>query len=146
MKKSETGDALRFRPRDAESISISMPKDTLATLKKVAAQRDMSLQALLKLYIGHGLRQDVSRFFGDHVLETAAQVLTKHLRSEREVASIMREIREESVGWPEAFPAGVVKTRAVCERLQPPRVGRGTRRHPSRRKSPARPRPVRSAD
>ncbi|WP_439343338.1 CopG family antitoxin [Vacuolonema iberomarrocanum] len=51
---------LRVRPREAETLSIEIPKDTLEFLKKVAAQRDMPLQALIKLYIGRGLRQDLS--------------------------------------------------------------------------------------
>jgi len=35
--------------------------DALASLKKVAAMRDMSYQALLKFYIGQGLRQGLSQ-------------------------------------------------------------------------------------
>lgn len=51
---------LRVRPREAETLAIEIPKDTLESLKKVAEQRDMPLQALIKLYIGQGLRQDLS--------------------------------------------------------------------------------------
>ena len=97
MKKPEAEDTLRLRPRETESVSLAIPKDTLAALKKVAAKRDMSHQALLKLYIGQGLRHDVAQFFGDQVLDTTAHVLARHLQSEEEVASIMREIREEAV-------------------------------------------------
>ncbi len=43
-------------------------KDTLESLKRVAVSRDMSLQALLKFYIGQGLRQDVARLFGDQMV------------------------------------------------------------------------------
>ena len=98
MKKPETKSALRLRPRETESISLAIPKDTLASLQKVAARRDMSYQALLKLYIGQGLRHDVAQLFGDCVMETTAHVLARHLQSEEEVTSIMREIREEAVG------------------------------------------------
>ena len=52
---------LKVRPREAETVSLQIPKDTLASLKKVAEQRDMSLDALLKLYIGKYLRQDLSQ-------------------------------------------------------------------------------------
>ena len=72
---------LKFRPRGTESVSIEIPKDTLSSLKQVADGRDMSVQALLKFYIGQGLRQDVARLFGDRVLDTTEEVLARHLQS-----------------------------------------------------------------
>ena len=98
MKRHEEESSLRIRPRETEVVSITLPKDVLASLKKVAAERDMSFQALLKLYIGQGLREDLTRLFGNHVLETTAHVLARHLPSEKDIASIMREIREEVTG------------------------------------------------
>jgi predicted DNA binding CopG/RHH family protein len=59
MKKSKEL-KLHFRLREVESVSIKIPKDSLESLKEVAGNRDMSYQALLKLYIGQGLRQDLS--------------------------------------------------------------------------------------
>ena len=97
MKKPEQERSLSFHPRETEVISLTIPKDAVAALKQVAAQRDMSYQALLKFYIGQGLRQDLARLFGERVLETTAHVLARHLESDEEVASIMREIREASV-------------------------------------------------
>ncbi len=88
---------LHIQPRPTETVSLEIPKDTLESLKRVAASRDMSLQALLKFYIGQGLRQDVAKLFGDRVLETAAEVLAKHIQSEEEVSAIMREIRVSAV-------------------------------------------------
>ncbi|MDZ7361760.1 MAG: BrnA antitoxin family protein [candidate division KSB1 bacterium] len=61
--KTEEGFELSFRPRAMETVSIEIPQDALNSLKKVAAIRDMSYQALLKFYIGQGLRQDLSRLF-----------------------------------------------------------------------------------
>lgn len=87
---------LRVRPRPAETVSIKIPVDTLAAIRKVAAKRDMSEESLLKLYIGHGLRQDLARLFSDHLLETTAQVLSRHLESEEEVSAIIEEIRGET--------------------------------------------------
>ena len=59
----------------------------------------MSEQALLKFYIGQGLRQDLARLFGDRMLATTAHVLARHLPSDEDVAAaIMREIREEAAG------------------------------------------------
>jgi hypothetical protein len=94
MKKPEEEFEIRFRPRPAEMVSIEIPKDTLESLKKVAARRDMSYQALLKFYIGQGLRQDLAKMFADHVLETTAEVLARHIQSEEKVSEIIREIRE----------------------------------------------------
>lgn len=49
---------LHIRPRPTETVSIKIPTDTLKSLQKIAAIRDMSVEALLKFYIGQGLRQD----------------------------------------------------------------------------------------
>ena len=94
MKKAEEEFELRFRPRAVETVSIEIPKDALDSLKKVAAIRDMSYQALLKFYIGQGLRQDLSRLFADRVLDNAAEILARHIESEEEVSAIIRELRE----------------------------------------------------
>ncbi len=95
MKSPDEEFTLHIRPRAKETVSLEIPTDTLDTIKKVAASRDMSYQALLQLYIGQGLRQDVTRFFADRVLETTAQVLARHIHSEEEVAAILREIQSE---------------------------------------------------
>ena len=58
----------------------------------MAANRDMSYEALLKLYIGQGLRQDLTKMFSNRILETTAQVLAKHINSEAEISSIIEEI------------------------------------------------------
>ncbi len=52
---------LRIRPREAETVSLKVPSDALASLDRVAAHRDMSREALLKLYGGQCLRQDLSK-------------------------------------------------------------------------------------
>jgi hypothetical protein len=58
MNKHEEIGELRLRPRQSEDVTLSIPSDTLETILRVAVERDMSPEALLKLYIGHGLRQD----------------------------------------------------------------------------------------
>jgi hypothetical protein len=63
----------------------------------VAASRDMSVEALLKFYIGQGLRQDLAKLFSERVLETTAQVLARHIQSEEVISAIIREIRVEAV-------------------------------------------------
>lgn len=65
MNKPEEEPTLHLRPRVTETVSIEIQTDTLDSLKKVAASRDMSYEALLKLYIGQGLRQDLAKLFSD---------------------------------------------------------------------------------
>ena len=105
MKKPESESEekfdLIFHPRATERLSIAVSKEALASLKQVAAHRDMSVQALLKFYIGQGLRQDIANLFGTRVLETTEAGLARHLQSEEEVRSIIREIRTETDLGPE---------------------------------------------
>lgn len=97
VPSAEEGFALRFRPRPSTPVTIAIPVDTLASLERVAASRDMSAEALMKLYIGQGLRQDLSKLLADRLLEKTEQVLTRHLQSEEEVSAILKEIRVETV-------------------------------------------------
>ena len=96
MNKPEEEFTLPFHPRPQETVSLKIPTDTLESLKKVAASRDMSVEALLKFYIGQGLRQDLAKLFSNRVLEATAQVLARHIQSEEEIAHILAEIRSET--------------------------------------------------
>jgi hypothetical protein len=51
---------LRLRPRPSTPLTLPVPDDVLESLQEIAADREMSLEGLLKLYIGKGLRQDLS--------------------------------------------------------------------------------------
>ncbi len=77
MNKPDDEFTLQLRPRLQEKVSLDIPADTLVSLKKVAASRDMSCEALIKLYIGQGLRQDLAKSFSNCVLEATAQVLAQ---------------------------------------------------------------------
>jgi hypothetical protein len=95
--RTEEGFALRFRPRPSATIMLPMPADTLSALEKVAAGRDMSVEALIKFYVGQGLRQDLAQMFAEQVLVKTEQVLNRHLQSEEAVSAILKEIRVEAV-------------------------------------------------
>ncbi len=69
MNKPEEEFTLQLHPRPKETVSLEIPIDTLESVKKVAASRDMSVEALLKFYIGEGLRQDLAKLFSSQVLE-----------------------------------------------------------------------------
>jgi hypothetical protein len=98
MNKAEKELQLHLKPRPVETVSIQIPKDTLDSLKKVAVNRDMTVEALLKFYIGQGLRQDLSKLFSERVLESTAEVLARHIQSEEEISNIMQEIRATTTG------------------------------------------------
>ena len=63
MKNPEEELKLNLRHRPTETVSIKIPTDTLESLQKIAAIRDMSVEALLKFYIGQCLRQDLAKQF-----------------------------------------------------------------------------------
>lgn len=88
---------LQLRPRNTEVVSLKIPTDTLASLEEVAANKDMSIEALLKFYIGQGLREDIAKLFNERLLNTTAQVLSRHLQSELAVSQIMQEIKTETI-------------------------------------------------
>ena len=84
---------LKFKPRKSESVSLSIPIEVIDSLRRIAAQKDMSEEALLKFYIGQGLRQDLAKLHAERVMETTAQVLSKHIQSKEEISTILNEIR-----------------------------------------------------
>ena len=94
--KSQEGFELRLRARESKPVTIRIPSDTLASLEKIASSRDMSVEALLKLYIGQSMRHDVAKLSADRVLEKTAEVLTRHIQSEKEISAILKEIRIEA--------------------------------------------------
>ncbi|WP_254174152.1 hypothetical protein [Planktothrix pseudagardhii] len=96
MNNPEAEIKLQLRPRITETVSIEIPTDTLESLTKIATIRDMSVEALLKFYIGQGLRTDLTKAFSERLLDTTAQVLARHLDSEEEISTIIREIQAET--------------------------------------------------
>ncbi len=94
MKAVESEQEVHLRPRPSEDVTIKIPIDVIASLKKVAEQREMSsYQALIKFYIGQGLRDDLSRLFYNQVLNNAAEVLARHNHSPEEIEAILSELR-----------------------------------------------------
>ncbi len=78
MSQPEFPTELPIRPRPTHSVTLAIPTDTLTTLEQIASSRDMSVDALLKLYIGQGLRHDAAQRFADRVLDLTAEVLARH--------------------------------------------------------------------
>ncbi len=81
------GHVLRRRPRPATDVTIRVPLDTLASIDRVAAHRDMSREALLRYYIGHELRVDLAQFHLQEPFKTSEQKLAGHLQAEEIAAA-----------------------------------------------------------
>ena len=94
--RTEEGFDLKVRSRASKPVAIHIPAATLASLEKTAAGRDMSVQALLKLYIGQSMRQGVVKLSVGRLLEKTAEVLSRHIESTEEVSAILKEIRVET--------------------------------------------------
>lgn len=96
MSNTDEVTDLQIRPRPAESVVLLIPSEALDQIRAVAATRDMSPEALIRLYVGEGLRQDTARLFSERILETTARVLERHIASEDERRAILREIQGEA--------------------------------------------------
>lgn len=96
MNKPEEEFTLQLHPRPKQTISLEIPTDTIESLKKIAVHRDMSVEALLKFYIGQCLRKDLAQSFSNQVLEVTAKVLSQHIQSEAEISGILAEIRSQT--------------------------------------------------
>ncbi len=92
---TEEGWVVRLRPREEEAVTLGLPTEALAQIDRIAVQRDMSRFALLRDYIGQGLRQDLAREYQKSFWKKTEQVLTQRLKSKEEVAAILEEIRTE---------------------------------------------------
>ncbi len=86
---------LTIKPRSEEIISIKIPSDTLKQLEEIAQEKDMSLEALIRFYIGKNLREEISQKFAQKLMNSTLKVLSKHISSESEREQIIKEIQLE---------------------------------------------------
>jgi hypothetical protein len=73
---TEEGFVLKFYPHETKTVSLKLSADVIDLLRKKAEERDMPLEALLKFYIGQGLRQDLSK-------EEAKEFALKRMKSRK---------------------------------------------------------------
>lgn len=99
MSQTEEEIKLNIKPRETDAVLLQVPVDAMRSLVQVATSRNMSIDALLKFYIGQGLRQDVAKLFNDRLLEktleTTSVILARHLDSKQEISNILAEIQAE---------------------------------------------------
>lgn len=74
---TEEGYELKPYPEEKEEITISIPKLTLEALEKIAERKDLPLKAVIKFYIGQGMRQDLSE-------EEAKELALKRFKSRKD--------------------------------------------------------------
>ncbi len=87
------GYTLRYREQETVELKLEIPVKAMKSLERVAEKRNLPLEAVIKFYIGQGLRLDVANYFSGDVLERTEEVLSRHLQSKDEVSEILREIK-----------------------------------------------------
>lgn len=54
------GYRLTFRERESVEVKLNIPKDVLEHLQEIADKKDISVESVLKFFIGQGLRKESS--------------------------------------------------------------------------------------
>lgn len=49
----------KFYERESVDIKLNIPKDVIESLEKIAKKRDLSVESVLKFFIGQGLRKEL---------------------------------------------------------------------------------------
>lgn len=86
---------LTIKPRPSANVSFKIPLDTLEKLQEIASSRNMSVESLIKFYIGKNLREEISKQFYHKLMTSTMKVLTKHISSESQRSEIIQEIKSE---------------------------------------------------
>jgi len=91
MKSTELKKRLR-KDRPMTSITLRMPEAVVADLKRIAPQLGFSgYQALMRAYIGQGLRQDLARL-EDSPFEKFVESLKRHGVERAIITEAMAEV------------------------------------------------------
>ncbi len=81
------------RKRPTTMISMRMPIDVLEDLKDIARIKEMSgYQALIKFYVGKGLRKDLSELRREDAANKARGVLEKHNVDPKVIAEVIESV------------------------------------------------------
>ena len=85
---------LEIKERPSKMVSLRIPLDTLEQLKVVAASKELGYQSLLKLYIGEGLRKDITTMKANTLINKTENLLRKHLDDDRKLHTILKKLRK----------------------------------------------------
>lgn len=88
-------DEPKWRPLDEvlEHLDIAIPERAMRSLSRIALTKDMSPEALVRLYISRGLRADSARVFAERALAATESELRERLASDDDVDAAMSAIR-----------------------------------------------------
>ena len=76
-------------------VSLRIPEDVIEDLKRIAPLLGFSgYQALMKAYVGQGLRADLERLEGDTTISVLIESLRKQGVDEQVIASAVVEARQ----------------------------------------------------
>jgi hypothetical protein len=93
MKTSDLKKRLR-KDRPMTTISLRMPEDVVADLKRIAPRLGFSgYQPLLRAYVGQGLRRDLERLEGGIELSEFIDSLARHGVDQALIAEAMAEVK-----------------------------------------------------
>ena len=91
MKISKLKERLQ-KDRPMTMISLRMPEDVVADLKRIAPQLGFSgYQPLMRAYVGQGLRQDLERLESEEKISRFIESLRKQGIGDEVIASAMAE-------------------------------------------------------
>jgi hypothetical protein len=81
-KKNKTlvtpeGYTITFRERESVEIKLDIPKDVLETLEAIAQKKNLSVESVLKFFIGQGLRKELD-------LTSTKELALKRLQSRKD--------------------------------------------------------------
>ncbi len=83
---------LRLRPRSKVAVTLEIPEDVLTDLQRVALALDFSSHlALMRAYIGQGLRQDLARLHGESELSRVIESLRRQGVADDVIATAIAE-------------------------------------------------------
>jgi hypothetical protein len=84
------------KDRPMTSISLRIPEDVIADLKAIAPTLGFSgYQALMKAYIGQGLRKDLARLENDQV-KLVVESLRRHGVDDQVIAEAIAEVKAKT--------------------------------------------------
>lgn len=94
MKINKLTQRLR-KDRPMTMVSLRIPEDVIEDLKRIAPLLGFSgYQALMKAYVGQGLRADLERLEGDTTISALIDSLRKQGVDEQVIASAVAEARQ----------------------------------------------------
>jgi len=83
--------------RPATPITMRMPVDVVEDLKRMARLKGMSgYQALIKFYVGQGLRKDLAELEANTITQRMGEILLKYNIDSTVVEKVLKTIQKDT--------------------------------------------------